>query len=214
MFAVKGRRTQAPRGFLSASSPSRFGLARDGFRIHGRSGICYNPDTMPAGVYHRSTIEERFWRKVQKTETCWLWVGYRNEDGYGSIRMQGRPEFVHRVAFAMAGTPLNPLQEVHHACPNKNCVRVHPAHLVIVPRYKNPDSAPQLNRAKTHCKHGHPFSGQNLGMESRGKRYCKICNREKAARFRSASLSRLRTACDSLLQVHPAGPECAVDRRE
>ena len=29
------------------------------------------------------TLEQRFWSKVNKTDTCWLWVGYKNFGGYG-----------------------------------------------------------------------------------------------------------------------------------
>jgi len=33
------------------------------------------------------------------------------------------------------------------------------------------------NKKKTHCKRGHPFSGDNLAIDHRGHRYCKTCKR-------------------------------------
>jgi hypothetical protein len=36
------------------------------------------------------------------------------------------------------------------------------------------DALPGHNSDKTHCIHGHPFSGDNL-YEWRGKRVCKTC---------------------------------------
>ncbi|MBI2037242.1 MAG: HNH endonuclease [Candidatus Liptonbacteria bacterium] len=38
------------------------------------------------------------------------------------------------------------------------------------------------NAAKTHCKHGHPLSGGNLYLSSRGQRGCRICRQETSAR--------------------------------
>ena len=31
------------------------------------------------------SIEERFWTKVEFTETCWLWTASRIPDGYGNF---------------------------------------------------------------------------------------------------------------------------------
>jgi hypothetical protein len=40
---------------------------------------------------------------------------------------------------------------------------------------KGTPSNPELNRRKTHCPNGHPYSGENLYMDSRGWRQCKAC---------------------------------------
>lgn len=34
----------------------------------------------------QGTIEKRFWSKVHKTETCWLWSGKPTTTGYGTIK--------------------------------------------------------------------------------------------------------------------------------
>lgn len=52
-----------------------------------------------------------------------------------------------------------------------------------------------LNAAKTHCKSGHPLSGENLYVNKRGSRECRTCSRERgrmnvrAARARARSVS-------------------------
>jgi hypothetical protein len=33
------------------------------------------------------SVEERFWAKVNKTETCWLWTGAKHEKGYGLLKV-------------------------------------------------------------------------------------------------------------------------------
>lgn len=41
------------------------------------------------------------------------------------------------------------------------------------------------NAAKTHCKVGHPFAGQNLSVLSSGRRICKTCRSASKARYLS-----------------------------
>lgn len=42
----------------------------------------------------------------------------------------------------------------------------------------------------THCKYGHPKSGDNLRVGPTGVRYCKTCDRAKAQRFRERQKSK------------------------
>lgn len=39
------------------------------------------------GIYPRKSLAERFWAKVLKTDTCWIWQGYVNTSGYGQIQI-------------------------------------------------------------------------------------------------------------------------------
>jgi len=34
-------------------------------------------------VTMKRNVEDRFWDKVEKTKTCWLWIGIKNKYGYG-----------------------------------------------------------------------------------------------------------------------------------
>ena len=61
------------------------------------------------------------------------------------------------------------------------------------------------NARKTHCKHGHPFSGDNLKITKLGLRHCKACAclyqaRHRAAKKRLGSTSSLMTKADPELQ--------------
>jgi hypothetical protein len=40
--------------------------------------------------------------------------------------------------------------------------------------------------ARTHCRNGHPLSGDNLYTTPQGARECRICNREDQQRFRAS----------------------------
>lgn len=92
------------------------------------------------------TLEERFWAKVSKTDSCWLWTAAKDKKGYGRIRnSEGKAERAHAVAYKMLVGPVPPGYEVDHKCHNKSCVR--PDHLRAVTRKQNMENAkgPQRN---------------------------------------------------------------------
>ena len=72
------------------------------------------------------TPEDRFWRKVLKTESCWLWTGHLDKDGYGTLRVGPTQVRAHRFSWELANGPTDLL--VRHTCNNPRCVR--PDHLV------------------------------------------------------------------------------------
>ena len=62
---------------------------------------------------------------------CWVYRGYRNEDGYGRLKMPDkRNVYVHRLAAALALGMVPDDREVHHTCHNRSCMN--PAHLQLV----------------------------------------------------------------------------------
>lgn len=74
-------------------------------------------------------LEEAFWAKVQKTETCWLWMGATTVFGYGVF---GSPtKLAHKIAIKLAGLDVPEGLYGLHKCNNKACVRLHPEHVYI-----------------------------------------------------------------------------------
>jgi hypothetical protein len=70
---------------------------------------------------------ERFWTKVQKTETCWLWTATKNSDGYGMLNADRKNQLAHRLSYEMAYGEIDPGMCVMHLCDVRACVN--PEHL-------------------------------------------------------------------------------------
>lgn len=79
----------------------------------------------------KRTIEERFWEKVKKTETCWEWIGLKQKNrGYGKIWINKKKcEGAHRLSLKIHGKFLPPHCVVMHLCDNPSCVN--PDHLQV-----------------------------------------------------------------------------------
>lgn len=77
-------------------------------------------------------LPQRFWRKVNKTDSCWLWIASQDGCGYGTIRTasHGRITRAHRVSWILHRGPIPSGLNVLHNCPsgdNPSCVN--PDHL-------------------------------------------------------------------------------------
>lgn len=77
-------------------------------------------------------VRERFWSRVRKDESCWVWVGRLGPGGYGVFSahaVRPGPLPAHRVAFALEHGETPAGLVVMHECDNKPCVN--PAHLRV-----------------------------------------------------------------------------------
>jgi hypothetical protein len=126
---------------------------------------------------------------------CHLWTGTASGFGHGRIRVNGKREAAHRVAWAIAYGSVPAGKKVLHSCDNPACVNVLHLHLgddfdnmrEMVVRGRSP------NKAKTHCPQGHPYDAKNTKLV-RGRfsprRQCRTCNREISARCQRRKAER------------------------
>lgn len=84
---------------------------------------------------------ERILSKINKTETCWLWMGYitkprgRYKGGYGQVMFRKKAWKAHRLVYTLLVGPIEHPLVIDHLCRVKNCVN--PKHLEPVDRLTN-----------------------------------------------------------------------------
>lgn len=68
-------------------------------------------------------IADRIWSRVIKDTTtgCWNWQGALTNAGYGSIRIDGKGYYTHRVVFEISFHTITDDSCVIHKCDNTRC---------------------------------------------------------------------------------------------
>ena len=113
--------------------------------------------------------------------TCWRFTGTTTP--YGRIA-KAQDSYTHRLGWKLLRGPIPEGKELHHRCGVYACWN--PDHLELVTHAEN-----QWHLRRTHCKHGHPLSGENLRIDPRTKtRVCRACVRESQRQFRAAAKRR------------------------
>lgn len=117
---------------------------------------------------------------------CWVWIGHKNEKGYGKIRYKGKVLMAHRVSL------VNKLKRellrgecACHRCDNPSCIN--PDHLWAGTRLQNNRDAIKKGRfvfnvKKDACRKGHEMNDENVYLYSHGgyiHRKCVRCRNER-----------------------------------
>lgn len=140
----------------------------------------------------RGDDEARFWSHVdvRGPDECWPWTGRIHDNGYGTVRWNGKTDSPHRASYMIANGSIPDDTVVDHTCHNgdplcpsgKDCLHrrcTNPAHLEAVPFQTNVlrgNGRAAQNARKTGCPQGHPYDEANT-VVYRGGRYCRACQR-------------------------------------
>lgn len=141
-------------------------------------------DPLAVLIDREAPPDERFWAKVDKTDTCWLWTAYISPDGYGRfdrLRAMGE-QSAHRIAYVLLVGPIPDGLELDHLCRVRHCVN--PLHLEAVTHAENVRrgrSGAHLGE-RTHCPRGHEYTRENTYVH-RNKRSCRECRRAASLRW-------------------------------
>lgn len=142
----------------------------------------------------RPNTLERFAAKlVPGDDACrYRWAIPRQHDGYGTFLFDGKNVGAHVASHLMFVGPIPDGYHVDHVrdrgCTHHDCVWW--KHLEAVPQIENVrrGDAGLWQAEKTHCKHGHEFTPDNIYWVGPNKdmRQCKTCTKEAAsARYRA-----------------------------
>lgn len=136
----------------------------------------------------RTKDVDRFWAKVIKTPTCWIWSKTQNGAGYGQFTLAGKNLMAHRLAYMLCRGDIPSGLELDHLCRNRACVN--PWHLEAVTHRVNMQRA-QMHVRRERCLNGHLFTAATVMYERSGARRCKICKNAKArARYAAKKADR------------------------
>jgi hypothetical protein len=119
----------------------------------------------------------RWCKKINFTDTCWLWTAAADKYGYGRVSLCGASVLAHRVAWVGSNNQdIRPGLDINHLCRITACVR--PDHLQEASARENllyGDTIPSQRRARETCPRGHLLADGNLVRRSRGDRECWTC---------------------------------------
>lgn len=70
----------------------------------------------------KGTLEERYWRLVDKRgpDECWPWQGKVDDTGYGRMTGDGHREYAHRIGYRLAYGEIAYALTIDHTCHNKD----------------------------------------------------------------------------------------------
>ena len=115
-------------------------------------------------MFHRcktTTMEQRFLSKINKIEDgCWEWNAFKNNDGYGKIRVAGKTLARHRVAYELWKGEIPDGMCILHSCDNPPCCN--PAHLSIGTRDENNKQRKERGRGRTNPHRGEACNSSKL----------------------------------------------------
>lgn len=157
----------------------------------------------------RTTIEQRFWSKVERgaPDDCWPWAEGLTAGGYGKFSgPRGATMLAHRYGYELVVGPIGEGLNLDHlchtrvresctdvaVCPHRKCVN--PRHLEPVTMGDNLQRGNTFQRAnseKTHCPADHEFDEANTQVNPRGERQCRACRREQARASRARKKAAL-----------------------
>jgi len=126
-------------------------------------GRMYRTGTTSEQPRKIASIEDRFWKKVNKAgeDDCWEWMATKTRGGYGSIGIGSRErgkEMAHRASYRIHYGEIPDGLWVLHSCDNRSCVN--PKHLRLGTALDNTNDAiirnrlvpPPVMRGESNCK--------------------------------------------------------------
>ena len=114
---------------------------------------------------------------MEPNSGCWIWTAALYAHGYGAFYYQNRVRLAHRVAYYLFKGEIPEGYELDHLCRVRCCVN--PDHLEVVTRRENLLRSPITPVNRTHCPSGHEYTTDNVWLDQKSGRRCKICKAQE-----------------------------------
>lgn len=105
---------------------------------------------------NKLTPEERFWRYVQKGESCWTWSAHATHLGYGRMIVGKTVKYAHRLSWEFTNGPIPEGAVIDHICHNTSCVRPDHLRLATVKQNNEYRQGAQVNNMGTGVRGVYP----------------------------------------------------------
>lgn len=144
---------------------------------------------------YTSKFPDRFWNKVEKGDTCWIWTARKNKYGYGEISYNNTVWKAHRLSYLINYGDFDKDLYISHICDNPSCVN--PKHLFLSTQKQNMEDMVKKKRhgnfskelisydewllirpnksKKDLCKKGHELSDENTRIKKGSKYFVRLC---------------------------------------
>lgn len=118
---------------------------------------------------------------IKQDDGCVVYMRAKT-NGYGVIRWKDSTHTTHTAIYRELVGDIPQGMELHHKCRNRACVNID--HLELISHFAHSSKSGASKSEVTHCKYGHPLSGDNLRVRERKglylERVCIQCTKDRA----------------------------------
>jgi HNH endonuclease len=129
----------------------------------------------------------RFWKKVDRTGSCWIWTASRDVAGYGQVQIQKQHYRAHRIAYELTYGPIPEGLVLLHLCDTRSCCR--PDHLRAGTQADNVRDAMRKGRHRTP-KEQRAFGEDNSQAALTWEQVREIRAKYATGRYKKRALAR------------------------
>lgn len=141
---------------------------------------------------------ERFWEKVEKSEGCWLWIGAKNNWGYGRVRHKGKQVQSHRLSWMIENGSIPEGKLVLHKCDVPACVN--PVHLFLGTSQDNAKDMMEKGRRRSHAGSHNPNAKMSDEFVAEVRKVGKIGSYRQMASMYGVSAAQLKRWLDGTVR--------------